>query len=738
MLVIAWSLVSLGLVGGTAALATTNALASTCGAAPTTHVGKIAGLQIPHSSSPIVQVNCAAKTASSVNTEPPYYIYSGSPPFTTGGGPVMGTTTAVTITPIYWVPSGYNFDSTYTGITSKFIADIAHDSGSTNNVFSVLTQYSDGSLHPFLDQFTAGPAITDTTVFPSHTVSTGCAVDGGAVFSDQSTDSACVTDSQIQAELATVLTGRGLLSDLNHLYIVFLPKGVESCFYDGRNVSQGGTCNVGGTNSSGFCGYHSYGGSTIYAALPYALVDGPTGDTCSSDGGSFLDTSPVGNQAPNGNFDADTEVSVMSHEISESITDPYPGGSPSSWTDAVHSEVGDDCAYIYGDSLNYRGTSGAEYNQTINGDHYFIQEEFSQNEFQNVNSNYSCALNSQQTVLYDPNGGTGQMTPQTAAVGTALSLAPNAFTDPGKVFIDWNSTSTGSGGTAFNEGENVTIKSSASLFAQWALFKVTFSANGGIGSMNWVDANSPANLPVDTFSRTGYSFVDWNTSPNGSGVSYPNAATYSTPGNVTLYAQWKPLAPLPPTKVVAKADVDSASITWSAPALPVGLSVTGYRVYVSLNSGAAAKQLYPGGVAVTGTSFKALHLRGGRTYYAHVIAIDSGGSSVASNYARVTISPASTSTSLKISKTKVSHTRAHLVVFSVHVMTNGSPDVPQGSVHVMSGSVTLCTIAISARSKGSCSTHHALAKGRHLIVAKFASSRSNRLSTSKSVALTIS
>lgn len=177
-LAIAWSLVSLGLAGGSAALATTKASASTCGTAPTTHVGKIAGLQIPHPSSSTVQVNCAAKTASGLNTQPPYYIYSGSPPFTTGGGPVMGTTTAVTITPIYWVPSGYNFDSTYTGITSKFVADIAHDSGSTNNVFSVLTQYSYAGGH-FLNDFNAGPIITDTTVFPAPTVTSGCVVDGG-------------------------------------------------------------------------------------------------------------------------------------------------------------------------------------------------------------------------------------------------------------------------------------------------------------------------------------------------------------------------------------------------------------------------------------------------------------------------------------------------------------------------------------------------------------------------------
>ena len=51
-------------------------------------------------------------------------------------------------------------------------------------------------------------------------------------------------------------------------------------------------------------------------------------------------------QSPNSNTDADTEISPLSHEMSEAITDPdtRPPGSTSDGN-----ENGDECAYIYGD-----------------------------------------------------------------------------------------------------------------------------------------------------------------------------------------------------------------------------------------------------------------------------------------------------------------------------------------------------------------------------------------------------
>ena len=51
-------------------------------------------------------------------------------------------------------------------------------------------------------------------------------------------------------------------------------------------------------------------------------------------------------------------------------------------------------------------------------------------------------------------------------------------------------------------------------------------------------------LPADTFTRSGYSFVEWNTEADGSGTAYPDKAsvlnlTVDNKATVSLYAQWK-------------------------------------------------------------------------------------------------------------------------------------------------------------------------------------------------------
>ena len=58
----------------------------------------------------------------------------------------MGTpaqTGAVTITPIYWTPEGYNFNSdpTYQPIVNTYINDIAADSGTNSNVYAINSEW---------------------------------------------------------------------------------------------------------------------------------------------------------------------------------------------------------------------------------------------------------------------------------------------------------------------------------------------------------------------------------------------------------------------------------------------------------------------------------------------------------------------------------------------------------------------------------------------------------------------
>jgi len=70
---------------------------------------------------------------------------------------------------------------------------------------------------------------------------------------------------------------------------------------------------------------------------------------------------------------------------------------------------------------------------------------------------------------------------------------------------------------------------------------VTFNANGGGGNMNPqpFDPDFAQNLKINAFTRTGYTFKNWNTLPNGTGTAYTDREAISISNNVILYAQWE-------------------------------------------------------------------------------------------------------------------------------------------------------------------------------------------------------
>lgn len=71
---------------------------------------------------------------------------------------------------------------------------------------------------------------------------------------------------------------------------------------------------------------------------------------------------------------------------------------------------------------------------------------------------------------------------------------------------------------------------------------VSYNANGGSGSIDsqtfYPDDGESVTIKANGFTRSGYSFVNWNTSSDGSGTSYNAGAKYSGNG-ISLYAQWK-------------------------------------------------------------------------------------------------------------------------------------------------------------------------------------------------------
>lgn len=77
----------------------------------------------------------------------------------------------------------------------------------------------------------------------------------------------------------------------------------------------------------------------------------------------------------------------------------------------------------------------------------------------------------------------------------------------------------------------------------WTSYTVSYNANGGSGApgsqTKWKDQT--LTLSTTKPSRTGYTFVKWNTKSDGSGTSYNPGAGYTANGNVTLYAIWTPV-----------------------------------------------------------------------------------------------------------------------------------------------------------------------------------------------------
>lgn len=70
---------------------------------------------------------------------------------------------------------------------------------------------------------------------------------------------------------------------------------------------------------------------------------------------------------------------------------------------------------------------------------------------------------------------------------------------------------------------------------------ITFKANGGVGSdyTQTVYYNTAATLKANTFTRSGYRFLGWNTNSSATTAEKADKAPITTTSNITYYAIWK-------------------------------------------------------------------------------------------------------------------------------------------------------------------------------------------------------
>jgi hypothetical protein len=288
------------------------------------------------------------------------------------GGPVLHSESPYLI---YWTPAGHAIPASNETVLNQYMSDVAADSGGSNNVYAVLTQYRDAAGAADYSQiFGTGQVIQDTHAYPTNNKG-GCPLATGIT--------ACVTDKQLQAEITRLITTDRLPTGVGGhapIYFVITPQDVNVCL-------SGGSC-----STNVFCAYHDFftdGNSPVlYASVPFSVWAGGSTKGCQDDGTAAYQTPDQGSQR---RFFGDHGYQIadnLSHELSETITDPLINAW---YTSGFGSEVGDLCeafapvsnpnkdvsAHAYFPTVAGTAAAGDLADQFFSGDYYYNQTEWS-------------------------------------------------------------------------------------------------------------------------------------------------------------------------------------------------------------------------------------------------------------------------------------------------------------------------------------------------------------------------
>jgi len=185
----------------------------------------------------------------------------------------------------------------------------------------------------------------NTTYYSGSTskayVSNSVAYKGMAM--DSYSQGTTLSDASVQTVVSSAISSGKLPLDTNALYFVLTSADVNE---------SSGFCTQ-------YCGWHWYG--TISGKnVKYSFIGNPT--RCPSACAAQTTSSP------NGDIGADAMVSIMSHELEETVTDP----NGNAWYDSRGYENGDKCAWNFG--ATFTAPNGSKANVTLAGAHYLIQQ----------------------------------------------------------------------------------------------------------------------------------------------------------------------------------------------------------------------------------------------------------------------------------------------------------------------------------------------------------------------------
>ena len=155
------------------------------------------------------------------------------------------------------------------------------------------------------------------------------------------------------------------------------------------------------------------------------------------------------------------------------------------------------------------------------------------------------------TIIYNNNGGIGNMANQVFTYDVAKALNANTFTKTGYEFIGWATEVNGD--VKYLDKQEVNNLSSTNnaeiiLYAFWEEieFTIIFDANSGNGSMEeqTFTYDEYEALNANAFTKTGYTFIGWNTNKEATTALYNDLEVVgnlasTTNEEIRLYAIWQ-------------------------------------------------------------------------------------------------------------------------------------------------------------------------------------------------------
>lgn len=149
------------------------------------------------------------------------------------------------------------------------------------------------------------------------------------------------------------------------------------------------------------------------------------------------------------------------------------------------------------------------------------------------------------SIIFDPNGGVGEMPEQIISTDSSVPLTANLFTRAGYSFVGWATAPEGDVVYADSSDYLMGTEAQYTLYAVWSpnLNSLSFDGNGADGGRMediFAHTDEVITLPENAYSKTGYSFIGWATEQGGE-VVYGDGAQYivGTEAAYTLYVVWE-------------------------------------------------------------------------------------------------------------------------------------------------------------------------------------------------------